>query len=370
MIALEHIREDDVRTLVRHPDAEHRARAAQRICHVLRKAKLSDAERKFARQLLDFMADDAVAIVRRALAVALKNSPELPRELALKLALDVDSIATPVLSSSPVFTDEDLIEILRSKAAAKVIAVAKRPFVSGSVVRAIIRYGDSKAVAEVAANDGAVIEASVADTILDIYHDDDLIKEAFITRRDLPTSVMEKLITIVSEEAALILSQRHDIPVEVAVDIANRARERATINIVELDMKDRELHLFIKRMADSGRLTPSFLIRAVGFGRMRILKYALSVMGEVSPSKANLMIHDGGPFGLKALCVKAGLNDNESKFIRAACAIYRDIEISGLEYDQTYFQTLMLERILTLPITIDEADQNWFLERLDALEEA
>lgn len=366
-LALEHINEEDVRLLVRHPEAERRASAAQRICRSFRGASLSDAERDFAKKLLYIMAEDAVAIVRRALAVTLKNSPHLPRQIALKLAADVDNIAVPILKFSPMLNDEDLVTVLRSKAAAKIMAVAKRSVISGTVVREIIRYGDSRAVAEVAANDGAIIDQDLADQMLDIYHDDDLIKEAFISRRDLPVSVMEKLITGVSEEAALLLNRRHDLPVNIAIDLANRARERASLDVITETMSERDMQRVCRRILDLGRLTPSFLIRAAGFGRMRLLKHGLSVLSGIAPEKTALMIHDGGPFGLKALCSRAGIDAVQTKIIRAACAIFRDLEQGGTDYDQAYFQSLMVERILTLPIELTEKDQAWFLERLDAL---
>lgn len=45
--------------------------------------------------------------------MTLRASPVIPRALALKLAKDVDSVALPILSASPAFTDDDLIEIAR-----------------------------------------------------------------------------------------------------------------------------------------------------------------------------------------------------------------------------------------------------------------
>lgn len=367
-VALEHLAAEDVRTLVRHPNAEKRSFAAQRICRTVRTVKLSDAERAFAHRLLDYMAKDAAAIVRRSLAITLKNSPELPRSVAKKLAADIDNIAIPVLTYSPVLTDEDLVDVLRSRAAAKIIAIAKRPVVSGTVVREIVRYGDGQAVAEVAANDGAIIDVETADLLLELYKDDDLIRDAFIARKDMPAHILEKLMTMVSEEAAVLMHNRHDIPVDVAVDLANRTRERATMEIVTPDLHDRELKLMIKQLDETGRLTPSFLIRAAGSGRIKLLQYSLSRMSNVSPDKTLLMIHDAGPLGLRALCQHAGLSDIDTKVIRAACVIYRDLEASGLEYDPAYFKTLMMERMLTLPIEMPKADQSWFLERLDGLE--
>ncbi len=367
-LAKSQLDEKDIRALVRHPDPERRAQAAQSICRTYRDGKLSDVERLFARRLLAHMAEDAVAIVRRALAVTLKNSPELPRDIALKLAADIDNIAVPLLQNSPVFTDIDLIEVLRSKAAAKVRAIAKRPSVSGDIVRAIIRYGDSYAVADVAANDGADIDRKTAEHMLRLYHDNDLLKNAFISRRDLPAPIMERLITLVSEEAALQLRRRHDLPVTLAVDLATRTRERATISIIDENMSERDARLLVQRLFDEGRLTVSLMIRMAGYGRMVLLKHAMALRANIQPNKAALMIHDSGPLGLKALCKEAGLNPAQTKIIRAACAIFRDLELATVQYDADYFRSIMIERMLTLPFEIDEGDTEWFLERLDALQ--
>ena len=232
-LALKNLKTEDVRTVVRHPDETVRAIAAQRVCWDIRSKILSDEERKFARKLLKHIAEDSAEMVRRALAVTLKNSPKLPRDVAVKLSADVESIAVPVLTHSPVFTDEDLVEVLKSKAAAKILAVAKRVTVSDHVTRAIIRFGDSKAVAEVAANDGALISEKTASEMLEIYKNDDLIAESMISRRDLPPKIVEKMITLVSEEMAVRMTKRHSVPIDLAIELATRSRERATLDFID-----------------------------------------------------------------------------------------------------------------------------------------
>lgn len=365
--AIKALSKEDISLLVRHPDVSIRAMAAQRICRKVRDIKLSEVERVFAHKVLTLIADDVAAMVRRALAVTLKNSPQLPRDLAQKLADDIESIAVPVLAHSPVFTDQDLLEVLKSKAAAKIAAVARRPSVSDHVAKAIIRFGDSRAVAELAANDGAMISEDTANEILNIYKDNDLIKESFILRQDLPLRVTEKLITLVSEDAAYQIQKRHAVSTELAIDLATRARERATVDLVDHSWLTKDMAYFTARLQDEGRLTPSLILRAAGLGQMRFVEYGLARLSGVSPAKSALMVHDGGPFGLKALCQRAKLSDVYFRFIRAACAIFRDLENSGIDYDRDYFQTLMLERLLTVPLDLPEDEQTYFLERLDGL---
>jgi len=368
-LALKSLKAEDVKNVVRHPDEAVRAIAAQRVCRDIRSKTLSDEERKFARKLLKHIAEDSAEMVRRALAVTLKNSPKLPRDVAVKLSGDIETIAVPVLTHSPVFTDDDLVEILKSKAAAKIIAVAKRVSVSDHVARAIIRFGDSRAVAEVAANDGALISEETASAMLDIYKNDDLIAQSMISRRDLPSKIVEKMITLVSEDVAVQLTKRHSIPVDLAIDLATRSRERATLDFIDQSWVSKDLKGLVVRIHGEGRLTTSLLIRAICSGQMRFAEQALAILSGVSVQKAVLMIHDGGPFGLKALCLRAGLNENMAQIIRAAVTIYRDLEQSGLDYDRIYFQELMIERVLTLPFELPEIDQLWFLEKLDGFSE-
>jgi len=364
-LALKTLKTEDVKNVVRHPDETVRAIAAQRVCRDIRSKVLSDAERKFARKLLKHISEDSAEMVRRALAVTLKNSPKLPREVAVKLSADIESIAVPVLTHSPVFTDEDLVEVLKSKAAAKIIAVAKRVSVSDHVARAIIRFGDSRAVAEVAANDGALISEQTASEMLDIYKNDDLIAESMISRRDLPPKIVEKMITLVSEDMAVQITKRHAVSPELAIDLATRTRERATLDFIDQSWVSKDLKGLVTSIHAEGRLSASLLMRAVCSGQLRFAEQGFAILSGVSVQKAVLMIHDGGPFGLKALCARAGLNEQMSQIIRAAVMIYRDLELSGLDYDRAHFQELMIERVLTLPFELPEADQLWFLEKLD-----
>lgn len=368
--ALIHFDAEDIRLAVRHPDETIRALATQRICREMRDNALSKGEREFSRSLLKYIAKDSAALVRRALAITLKNSPKLPREIAVKLAQDIDTIAVPVLTHSPVFSDQDLIEILKSKAAAKVLAVAKRVSVSDHVARAIIRFGDSYAVAEVAANDGALISEDTASEMLEIYNNDDLIGQdvvakGLIARRDLPPRVVEKMITLVSEDLAVQLVKHHAVSADMAVDLASRTRERAVLDFVDQSWVSKDLTALVQAINTQGRLNASLVIRAAGCGQMRFVEQALAELSGVSLRKTILMIHDGGPFSLKVLCKRARLNENATHIISAACVIFRDLENSGLIYDRRHFQELMVERVLTLPIAIPEAEQLWFLEMLN-----
>ena len=356
--------EDTIRMAVRHPDPDMRASATQKICLRIRRGLDAD-ERDFALKILHHIMTDTASIVRRALAVTLRNSSELPRSIARKLIADIDNIAVPILTESPVLTDDDLLSVLSSRAAAKVRAIAKRPSVTGSVVDEVVRLGDNIAIANLAANDGAELSEATAQKILNLYHSDDLIKNAFIDRHDLPPTIVEKLLTLVSEEVAWRINKRHALPVDVAIELASRARERASMELFDQVWVSRDLMGLVERIHEQGRLTTSLIIRAAGCGLMAFTEHALSIRGNVPFGKARLMLHDKGPFGVKALGHRAGLNALQTRVLHAACVIHSDLENAGNFQTREQFQARMIERLMSLSLPWDATEEAWFMERLD-----
>ncbi len=103
------INPQDVKRLVSHPDRDVRAVLAQKVCREVNSLELSAREKEVVEEILWFIARDAATMVRRALAITLKNSKNLPRKIAQRLIRDVDSVAVPVLTISPVLDDDDLL---------------------------------------------------------------------------------------------------------------------------------------------------------------------------------------------------------------------------------------------------------------------
>ena len=139
------------------------------------------------------MAQDAAVLVRRALAVALKNSPRLPREIAVKLAQDVDSIALPVIINSPMLTDADLVEIVRLCPVEKQVAVAGRESLSVTVTGAISTYAAPAAVERALANDNAAFDEDGLAVVIDRFEGVSEVMRAMVRRRELPVAITEKL---------------------------------------------------------------------------------------------------------------------------------------------------------------------------------
>src|SRR5262249_5304439 len=104
----------DVKKLLADPSPDTRAATAHKVGRVFGYAKISEAERKLAHAVLSVMVRDAEARVRQALAESIKDNPNVPRILAMRLAKDVGAVATPILQFSPALTDEDLVDVIEA----------------------------------------------------------------------------------------------------------------------------------------------------------------------------------------------------------------------------------------------------------------
>ena len=90
----------------------YRAEAARTLARAFFDERTAEDTRHAVEAGLTILLDDASPDVRRALADALCDSPEAPRHIMLALAADQAEIAVVVLARSPVFIDEELVDIV------------------------------------------------------------------------------------------------------------------------------------------------------------------------------------------------------------------------------------------------------------------
>jgi uncharacterized protein (DUF2336 family) len=358
--------EGDIVRLMKGEQAEERATVAHRLCRRIAIDVLSDEERQYADEIIEILAGDTAELVRRTLAVTLRNSPRLPRAVALKLAQDVESVAIPILESSPVFTDDDLIELVLAVTSAKQAAIAGRPTVSASLSEVICEHAGEAAVERIAGNAGAELTEKAFGDSLDRFPKNGAMHEAFVMRDHVPVHIAEKMVSFVSGQVFDMLINRHELPAQMAIDLAAGARERATIDLVEQAGRTSDMPRFVSQLNLNGRLTHSLIMRALCVGHMSFVEHALAELSGVPHGRVWLMIHDAGLLGLQAVFDRAGLHRKMLPAFRAAVKVYHELELDGEANDKARFRARMIERILTQFQQIPKDDLDYLLDKLDA----
>lgn len=359
--------EADVTRLLNDPSAEVRAETAAKIAHKFDRAELNEAERRIAIDIFRIMTRDAARRVREALSANLKSSADLPRDVALALARDVESVALPILEHSAVLTDEDLIEIIRSSAKAKQVAIAGRASVSAPVAEELIDSKNDDAVARLVGNEGANLSETALQRVLDAYGDNDEIKDSLVHRASLPITVAERLVATVSDNLRDYLVTHHELSPVLASDLILESRERATVGLLPSGARAPDVEELVRQLKANGRLTPSLILRSLCLGDLAFFEASLAVLAKTPIVNARTLIHDPGPLGLRSIYLRAGLPEKLYPAFRAAVDVAHETDYDGGERDRERYVSRMIERILTQCENVGFDNLEFLLRKLKQL---
>ncbi len=362
------IKTEDARQAVQDSDPEKRSHATMRLSKVIQNPNLSEGERDYANRLIEVISEDVSELVRRSLAITLRNSPFLPKSVLSRLIKDIDSIAVPLITHSPLLTEADLALVLKSGMVGKVRAVAARKDLSNRIILSLIQTGDTVSGRALAANDTLHLSDEAAQAMIETYREDDIIRQAMLNRASMPMPVVEKLVAASAEDIANRLFRRNTISKENSNRIGRETHQRTLVRLTNEHFSEKTLRELVSALKTSGRLSPELTLRAMGLGKVSLVHYCLAALAELSVRKVVLMLHDTGPFALRGLCAKAGFKETQTQFMREALKLYSDIEISGGKLTAHEFQVKMVERVLTLPIELSDEDSDYFIGILDGLE--
>jgi len=353
---------EDVHALLRDHSSDRRQEVAQKLGGLYR-ADLNPRERQLAEDIFQIMLRDAELRVRKALAESLKANPDIPRDIALKMAHDVADVAVPILESSEVLTSEDLIEIVRSQAATHQMAVARRPHVDEAVADALVDTANADVVATLVANKGAKIAAHTMHRVIDNFGHLEKVQAPLARRREMPVQLVERLMTMVSESLRDQLVATHNIPPEVASGLAVQSRERAVVDL--LDRDDINTADLIDQLHRNGRLTPTIVMRALCMGDTVFFETALSRLAGIPVANVFTLLHDKGGLGMEALLRRCGLPETIFDICGAAMRVAEETRYDGGPNDRRRFRDRMIERVLTMSEgTIDIENVDYFLAKL------
>jgi uncharacterized protein (DUF2336 family) len=353
----------DVARLLTNPSAELRAELIGKLAHELHGNRLSVPELAMAQDIVRALARDIEVTVRAALAQSLRNSPHLPHDVAVDLALDVEAVALPILTDSLVLTEADLMELVQHSTPAKHAAIAARPELAEPVAGALIVQADEHAVSVLMANETAHITEDSLNQAVDRFAHSTKVKEGMVHRTTLPVTVAERLVVLVSRRLQQHLVRHHALPAALAADIVMRGREQAVIRL-SAGSGERELVRLVSQMHHSGRLTPTLILRALCTGDIAFFEVAMAVKADVPVANAQALIHDAGRNGLVSLYWKAGMPSTLMPAIQAAVDVVKETGFDGQPHDLDRFRARVITRMLTQVENFDAADAEYLVEKL------
>jgi uncharacterized protein (DUF2336 family) len=353
----------DVKRLLATPSADLRSELSEKVGAMVSDPHLAPQEIALAHDIIRILAFDVEEQVRASLSRSLRHAHALPKDIALRLANDVDTVALPMLADSLMLSDEDLIDIVRGGATAKQIAIAGRVNLAESVSEAIVDHAGVPAIVTLMNNRTARISESSLLRAHERFPGSERVSRAMIFRETLPITVAERLATMVSKELQDHLVRHHDLSPHLAADIVLTSREHAMIRL-SAGASDQDLWQMITQMEHNGRLTSTLLLRAICTGDIAFFEVAIAVKADIPLENAQALIHDRGRHGLTAVYRKAGQPERMLPAIRAAVDVAGETGFDGNPRDLERFRSRVISRVLTCVASLDPVDADYLLEKL------
>lgn len=223
--------------------------------------------------VMDRIAYELEVEARAELSERLSEIDNAPRQLVQRLAKDDIQVARPVLERSGVLTDEDLIEIARTRNQSFLHAISRRKTLSVPLTGVLVERGESEVLVEVTRNSGAEFSRSGLTTLAEKAREDATLLSALGSRSDIPPDIMvevKKRVAqrIKSEMAAGDASQAIG-DVDALVD-----RTAETIDLEKFKKSNDELY---KRVRER-KFTEDNLIALARTGKLSQTVHVLSIM--------------------------------------------------------------------------------------------
>ena len=359
-----HLSKADVAKLLTDPSSENRAETARKVSAQFTDTTLGPKERALIEDIFKVMVQDVEVRVREALSDSLKDNPDIPREIALSLADDVSEVALPIIEFSEVLSDEDLIGIVSSKGEDHQMAVARRDNVSERVSEALVETDNENVVATLVSNDSAKLSEGTMNTVIDKFGKSRKINEPLALRSELPLTVAERLVSLVSDKIRDHLVTHHAMSPDVATDLFLSAREKATVGLLQPDTNLRDVVELVDQLHANHRLTPTLIFRALCMGDTTFFEAALARLADIPIVNAYRLIHDKGGKGLDALFEKCKLSRRMLDISKAALEVAHDMRINSGD-DRIRFRQIMIERVLTrFEDGFDPENLDYFIAKL------
>lgn len=313
----------DVETLQRDRSPETRAKVAAKFGRQFDEL-CTGSGRELADALIELLVHDLASEVRQALAATVAGSAALPPHVARRLAEDRIEIARPILEQSPVLTDEDLLQVVRTQALQYGLAVAGRERVSETVAEALVAGGHEEVVQRLMENTGAAISRTTLHRVLQDFAGNDQIHVRLVRRPELPYEVVEQLIGVVGSRLEWALIKERKLPADEARTLMHAVRERAAISFTARAHADSKLQHHLMGQMAAGALDHEQLLRFLRDGEIASLEIGLALYARLEINQARQLLYHADRRHLAALCIAAGLATPHYLTLRMAMEIAED----------------------------------------------
>lgn len=287
-----------------------RAELAAKIARLMPGLKARESEEAVALTLatLEVLARDSAVRVRAILADEIKHLDCVPREVALRLAHDVDDlVAAPIVEYSPLLSDADLMEIIAGGQVRQVLtAVARRRPLNEDVSDALVQSLDVSAVAALLVNPDAKMRKETLDRIVEEAETIENWHQPLVLRADLSARAIRRIGGFVGASLLEQLVGRGDLSDVTKAHLNRRLRVRLEQGDAESGAESAAQ--VVATAKAQGTLDDGFVENAAAAGSRETVTLALAAMAQVPEATVRKILSQRGAKPVVALAWRAHLS--------------------------------------------------------------
>lgn len=276
----------------------------------------AEEEREVVLEIAEALARDISIEVRQTLAFELRRARHLPYALAVRIARDVEEVASSFLSHSMAFSDEELAQLARDLGESGRISIARRAHVPSVVALSIAETGGERSVTFLIRNPGAEL-ALACGTVIDRFGDNLAMMDFLAQRGDIPIDMIHRLVARVSEKCREELIARHGLASDQAEALAGDT-QAATMQRWIRDATRGALNEYVRQLEERGAITDKLLSDLTRRGGVRLFESVMAFRTGIDIDKIEPVVRSGSAPHIAKLARRAGFRDTRADRLAAA----------------------------------------------------
>jgi len=273
--------------------------------------KLSTYEEEQLNEIINHLMANSTPQVRDHLVKKFIDVAKMPRRIASNLAQSDIEIARPILVSSPVLTDDDLIHVVEKKDGDYAAAVALRATISEAVADALVTTGDVRVMQVVVENLGAKLSSVAIEVVSNAARYTDGLRKPLLHRPEMKADIALKLYWWVEQDLRRYMLGRFGITSgQIDQSLAKTIGE-----FLDEHIKERANDVVMGQVADwidehkvlTPEALPQILPQVLRMGHFRLFNMLLARLTGLTLSLVDTIMDEVGGRGLAAICRTIGI---------------------------------------------------------------
>lgn len=266
-------------------------------------------------EIVAVLAADRAMKVRQIIAQEIKSLENMPVQIVEQLAWDAeDQVAMPVLEYSPLLSDRQLVEIIRSGIdGGALAAIARRYKLTSPVTAAVVRCRNEESITALMENETASIDEETYLDVSDMASRSTMVCDKLIERNDLMLSTIRRVATFVGNAVIDRILERNQARLNLEEgtvrDIRQNVAERIKKGDADKDpLPGAEAREKAEKLFEADKLGNKAIAKAIEQGDRWFIFHSLALLTGFTWENVRDAINSKSGKSVAAISWKAGLS--------------------------------------------------------------